>query len=215
MSPDKIKVFLVEDDPDWVSAVSAYLGREEDLVIVGTAANRAEAVKGAEETDPDVVLMDIDLQGEGRDGIFAALEIAEKGRAKIVMLTSLSEEQVITEAFTAGAVSYVPKAHYRELPQTIRQAHRHSYPMEVLLKELSRLKREEQLQGLTPAEREVFELIGQGYTQGQIERKLFKSESTLKNQVNKMLKKLGVRSSREAVEKVRRRGLWRGGKDRE
>ena len=80
--------------------------------------------------------------------------------------------------------------------------------MEALLKEFTRLKREEQLQVLTAAEREVFELIEDGYTQPQIQEKLYKAESTLKNQVNKMLKKLGVRSSKEAVEKVRRKGLW-------
>jgi NarL family two-component system response regulator LiaR len=79
--------------------------------------------------------------------------------------------------------------------------------MEALLKEFTRLKREEQLKELTAAEREVFDMIEQGYTQSQIGRMLHKTESTLKNQVNKLLKKLGVRSSREAVKKVRRKGL--------
>ncbi|WP_338130595.1 hypothetical protein [Cohnella ginsengisoli] len=61
--------------------------------------------------------------------------------------------------------------------------------MEALLKELRRLKREEQLQPLTAAEREVYVMLEEGYTHAQIERKLYKSESTLKNQVNKILKK--------------------------
>lgn len=76
--------------------------------------------------------------------------------------------------------------------------------MQALLKEFRRLKREERLQPLTPAEREVFELIEDGRTQAEIGRKLFKSESTLKNQVNRILKKLGASSSREAVRRLRR-----------
>ncbi|MDF2660980.1 MAG: two component transcriptional regulator, LuxR family, partial [Paenibacillus sp.] len=56
-------------------------------------------------------------------------------------------------------------------------------------------------------ERELFGLLEAGYTQREIGGKLYKAESTLKNQVNKMLKKLRVKSSKEAVEKVRRGGL--------
>src|SRR5690606_9796356 len=93
------------------------------------------------------------------------------------------------------------------LPDVIRGALKGGNPMEALLKEFARLKREEQLRPLTGAEREVFELLEDGYTQPQIGRKLYKAESTLKNQVNQILKKLRVKSSKEAVEKVRRGGL--------
>ena len=56
---------------------------------------------------------------------------------------------------------------------------------------ICRLKREERLRGLTPAEREVFDLLDEGYTHSQMEQKLFKTESTLKNQINKILKSSG------------------------
>lgn len=205
-----IRLILVEDDPDWVTAMSAFLGREPDFVLTGTAANAADAIELAQTADFDVVLMDIHLSGDRLDGIYAAADIAElRPQAKIIMLTSLQDESIIRDSFTAGAIHYVPKSDYRQLPQAIRSAYHHAYPMEVLLKEFARLKREEQLKPLTPAEREVLELIGQGYTQAQIERKLYKSESTIKNQVNKILKKLGVKSSKEAVQKVRRKGLFR------
>ena len=125
------------------------------------------------------------------------------------MLTSLGDEQVITQSFTAGAVNYIEKSKFKELPAAIRSAVLHPGSMDVLLKEFARLKREEQLRGLTPAEREVFDLLDEGYTHSQMEKKLFKTESTLKNQINKILKKLGVRSSKEAVEKVRRKGIVR------
>lgn len=203
-----IKVFIVEDDSDWIKALTSYLNRESDLLVVGTAANSAEALSMAQTIPFDVVLMDIQLEGSRLDGIHTAMMMQEHSTAKIIMLTSLNDEETMTRAFTAGAVQFLEKTRFQELPHAIRSAYHHPAPMEALLKELARLKREEQLKELTGAEREVFELIESGYTQSQIEQKLFKAESTLKNQVNKMLKKFGVRSSKEAVEKVRRRGLF-------
>jgi DNA-binding NarL/FixJ family response regulator len=204
---DSIKVLIVEDDPDWIKAITTFLNKEADLLVVGAATDSFGAVRLARTLAFDVVLMDIQLTENGLDGIRTAVEMNELHPAKIIMLTSLSDEAVMTQAFTAGAVNYLEKTRFQELPQAIRSAYHHPSAMEALLKEFSRLKREEQLSTLTAAEREVFELIEAGYTQPQIEKKLYKAESTLKNQVNKMLKKLGVKSSREAVEKVKRKGL--------
>ncbi|TYP72491.1 response regulator transcription factor [Paenibacillus methanolicus] len=202
-----IRVLMVEDDPDWIKAVTAYLNRESDLLVVGSATAADEAVRLAKTLAFDVVLMDIQLSDKEYEGIYAAMEIHAIHPAKIVMLTSVRDERAMTQSFTAGAIDYLEKSRFHELPQAIRKAHHHAAPMEALLKEFSRLKREEQLKDLTSAEREVFELIEDGYTQPQIEKKLFKAESTLKNQINKMLKKLGVKSSKEAVELVRKNGL--------
>lgn len=202
-----IKILITEDDPDWIKAMTAFLNKEADMLVVGAATSREEAVRLAGTLEFDVALMDICLTPGQVDGIYAAMELLEVRPAKVIMLTSLEEESVITRAFTAGAVQYVVKTDYRSLPQTIRTVMRSSNPMEVLLKEFARLKREEQLKELTGAERELFGLLEAGYTQREIGGKLYKAESTLKNQVNKMLKKLRVKSSKEAVEKVRRGGL--------
>lgn len=202
-----IRVLLVEDDPDWIKAMTSFLHHEEDILVVGSATGSSEALVLAKTLAFDVVLMDIQLEGSPMDGIRTALEIHEIHPAKIIMLSSLEDEHTMMKSFTAGAVNYVEKSRFRDVPHAIRTAHHHPSVMEALLKEFARLKREEQLNELTAAEREVFELIEEGYTQPQIGKKLFKTESTLKNQVNKMLKKLGVRSSKEAVEKVRRKGI--------
>jgi NarL family two-component system response regulator LiaR len=208
MSKDEhIKVLLVEDDPDWIKAMTSFLNHEKDILVVGAAMQSEEAIRLAGTLAFDVVLMDIQLTVGGMEGIYVAAEINDIHPAKIIMLTSVGDESVMTQAFTAGAVNYIEKTRFKDIPHAIREAHRHPSAMEALLKEFARLKREEQLKELTPAEREVFELIEIGYTQPQMERKLHKTESTLKNQVNKILKKLGAKSSKEAVEKVRRRGL--------
>ncbi|NIK71513.1 response regulator transcription factor [Paenibacillus sp. BK033] len=202
-----IKIFLVEDDPDWIRAMSAYLNSEPDLEVAGFATSSREALEKAQQLDFDVVLLDIQLTDYQEEGIHTAIELNDIHPARIIMLTSMKDESIIMQAFTAGAVNYVEKTNYKELPHVIRNAYQHPRAMDALLKDYARLKREEQLRQLTAAEREVFELIEQGYTQPQMEKKLYKTESTLKNQVNKMLKKLGVTSRKEAVEKVRRKGL--------
>lgn len=204
---EQIKVLLVEDDPEWIKAMTSFLHHEDDMLVVGSATNKEEAVRLARTLDFDVVLMDIQLGEGAMDGIYAAIDIHDIHPAKIIMLTSLRDERVITQAFTAGAVNYIEKSRFKDIPHAIRTAYHHPAAMDALLKEFARLKREEQLKPLTQAEREVFELIEAGYTQSQIEKMLFKAESTLKNQVNKILKKLGVKTSRQAVEKVRRKGL--------
>ena len=207
---NRIHVFLVEDDPDWIKSMTVFLNAQEDMIVVGAAESPEQAIAMAQVLSFDIVLMDIQLTAGRLDGIYAAAEILErKPDAKVIMLTSLDDELVITQSYTAGAVNYIEKSNFEELPAAIRSAVHQPGSMEVLLKEFARLKREEQLRSLTPAEREVFDLLDVGYTHSQMEKKLFKTESTLKNQINKILKKLGVRSSREAVEKVRRKGIVR------
>lgn len=202
-----IRVLLVEDDPDWIKALTVFLNGEPDMLVVGAATGKAEALSLARTLAFDVALMDIQLTDGGRSGIYAAAELHDIHPAKIIMLTSVGDADAMTQAFTAGAVNYIEKSRFKDIPQAIRSAYHHPAAMDALLKEFARLKREEQLKPLTAAEREVFELIEEGYTHAQMERKLYKAESTLKNQVNKILKKLGVKSGREAVEKVRRKGL--------
>lgn len=203
-----IRVIIVEDDPDWVQAVSEYLQREDDIAIAGVAYTAEDALSLAESLEFDVALLDIQLTPGQTEGIMTALELARlRPEAKLIMLTSMSDEETIKKAFIAGAVHYIVKASYRDLPYAIRSSFRQRNPMEVLLKEFSRLKEEEQLQPLTPAEKEIVSLISQGYSRSQMEKKLFKAESTLKNQINAILKKLGVKSGKEAVDKIRRKGL--------
>ncbi|KNY26547.1 response regulator transcription factor [Pseudobacteroides cellulosolvens] len=189
---DKIKVMLVEDDPDWIKVMANYLNNEEDICVTATATNKNEAVILASNLKVDIILMDINLDGNKYDGIYAAAEINMVNEAKIIMLTSLHEKDIIIDSFTAGAINYISKRDFTQIPNTIRSSLRQFNPMEVLLNEYGRLKEEEQLNSLSISEKEVFKLLAKGYTNSQIEKELYKSRSTLKNQINKIYKKIGV-----------------------
>lgn len=202
----KIKVAIVDDDVSWIKEMSKILNREEDIVVVGTAFSKEDAINLVKNIDIDVILMDINLSGNRCDGIAATLEINKIKEIKTIMLTSLNDENVIINSFTAGAKNYITKSEYFKIPETIKNLYNDKSPFDVLLKDYTRLKEEEQLKILTPSERELYKLIEEGNTRNQIQNKLLKSENTVKNQLKKIFRKFNAKSSREVVEKVKSRG---------
>lgn len=203
---EKIKVFLVEDDPDWVITMTYLLNSQKGIEVKVTASNREEALSKAFVEKYDVVLMDINLSENKYDGIFTAADILSKKKVKIIMLTSLDSDDIIVDSFKAGAIDYVLKSNFKSIPHIIRSAYTRRLPIEVLLEDYYRLSHEEILKDLTPSEREVFELKKQGLTTKEIAEKLNKTERTLKNQSGVILKKLSVRNFKDAIDKVLQKG---------
>jgi two-component system response regulator DevR len=210
----KIRVFIVEDDLVWRKGLVDYINKEADVTIVGEAGTQEEALKWFQESDADVVLMDINLTENNLDGIDTALSITEqKEDCKIIMLTSLTAEDVIIESFSAGAVNYISKSNFKEIPDAIRAAYNrqsaiHPTAAAALRNEFLRLKNEEFQKLLSPAEKELLQLIHQGQTQSQIEKTLHITRRTIKNHINRILKKLGVKTSKEAAAKAKQKKLF-------
>ena len=204
---DNIRVVVVEDDLVFQKAVINFINHQPDMMVVGAASNKVDAVNLVKSLEVDIVLMDINLKGNESDGIIAALEIAQSNHAKIIMLTGIDDAVTIMDSFTAGAVHYVLKENYLEIPNTIRLLSKNNVPYEILMKEFSRLKKEEQLQDLSYPEKEVFYLVEQGYTQAEIGQKLYKTQNTIKTQIKSMLKKLKVNNMKEAVQKIKSKGI--------
>src|SRR5665647_3189219 len=183
MFMDKIQVAIVEDDLGWLKALTSFLNKQGDILVEGTAMNREDAVNLARTSIFDVIIMDINLNENKRDGILAAVEILQSVKVKIIMLTSLKDDEIITDSFTAGAVNYISKENYIEIPNAIRTAFHNDSPIEVLLNEFSKLKRDEQLKELSGSEKQVYDLLEKGYTKAGIESKLYKTANTVKSQV--------------------------------
>lgn len=214
-----IRVMIVEDDEDWLRGLAAYLAKEDDIAIVGQAASAEAARSVAASAKPDVILMDIMLV-DSMEGIALTAEISQLCDARIIMLSSLEEKQVIFEAFKAGAINYLVKSAFGQIPQAIRQAYASSSPIdarvaEQMREEFRRLKQVEreyqvkQMQDMmTPTEIQVLSMIDQGYTQTQIADKFVISIRTVKNHVGNILKKLNGKSSKEAAQKAKDMGLF-------
>lgn len=206
----KIKVFLVDDDPEWLTAMEIFLGNLPDMTVVGAATTRNEAVSMAQSLEFDVVLMDINLTETRYDGIYAA-EICRFKTVKILMLTSLNDEDIILNSFIAGAVNFIPKSQYQAIPEAIRATYHNRSPVEIILRDYSRLKEAEQIQSLTRSEREILALAEEGLSRTQISRKLHKSEQTIKNQIGVILKKLDVDRIKDAITRVKTKGIIKPG----
>ncbi|ATF16217.1 DNA-binding response regulator [Brevibacillus brevis X23] len=209
-----IRVFLVEDDPVWRKGLIDFLNKEPDLTVVGEAGFKAEAIERFLPAKADVVLMDINLTENNLDGIETAIEfMALQADSKIIMLTSLTDEAVIVESFSAGAVNYISKSSFKEIPDAIRAAYNsqsaiHPTAAAALRNEFLRLKNDENQKLLSPAERDILQLIHQGQTQTQIEQSLHITKRTIKNHINRILKKMGVKTSKEAAAKASQKKLF-------
>jgi two-component system vancomycin resistance associated response regulator VraR len=218
----KIRVGLLEDDPDWLRGLKEYLISERDLEMAWTASCGDElraAIEGAaEDGGADVVLMDIMIDGRP-EGIALAEETALTTGARIIMLTSMEEKELILKSFQAGAIDYQLKSGFEALPDAIRAAYAKHSPISAaaaaqLREEFRRLKGVEKAfeakkvaDLITPSELQLLGLIDRGYSQPQIAGKLYITLRTVKNHVGNILRKLGAESSKEAAGKAKDLGL--------
>lgn len=224
MSP--IRVWIVEDDPDWLRGLASYIGGQPDMTVA-LAADEPETVRRALSEglpEADVVLMDIMLHGHPA-GIELAEETARLTGARVIMLTSMEEKEFIFRSFQAGAIDYQIKADYESLPQAIRSAfaRRSSISPEAAermreeFRRLKRLEREFEVRKIrdlvTPSELQLLELVDRGYSQSQIAERLVISIRTVKNHINRVLKKLNLPGSKDAARKAREMGLFDPGRD--
>ena len=103
-----IRILLVDDNVVYRAGVRALLGKQRDLVVVGEVGTGEEAVTCANATRPDVVLMDLAMPGKG--GLWAMRRLTALGvKAKVLVLTALSQEWELLEALEAGARGFVEK----------------------------------------------------------------------------------------------------------
>ncbi len=103
-----IRVLIADDHPLMRKGLADILDGIADIEVVGAAEDGAAAIALAHAVKPDIVLMDISMPG--MDGIEATEKLVEMGsEARVVMLTSYSEREKITQALAAGAVSYLTK----------------------------------------------------------------------------------------------------------
>ncbi|MDG0794635.1 response regulator transcription factor [Cohnella ginsengisoli] len=222
-----IKIWIVEDDEDWRRGLVSYLNEEPDLQVK-LASGDPDQVRGAlartegaeDSLAPDVVLMDIMLHGLP-EGIALAEEVAVAAGARVIMLTSMEEKDLILRSFQAGAIDYQLKTDFEGLPEAIRGAARREAPispaaasrMREEFKRLKALEREfevKKMQDLiTPAELQLLEMVDRGYSQSQIADRQFISIRTVKNHINHILRKLGVPGSKEAARQARDMGLFK------
>jgi DNA-binding NarL/FixJ family response regulator len=213
-----MRVLLVDDHRLISDMLSDALGEAKDIEVVGTAANGTEGVEMAKRHQPDVVLMDVEM--DEMNGIAATREVVRLlPGVKVVMLTANADHGTILDAMESGAVGYLTKD--KALVDDVVDAVRRAYAGEIMLptaligrlitslatRRREQAERQDLVERLTAREREILHLIAEGADNKTIADRLIVSPHTVRTHVQNLLAKLGAHSKLEALTIAARRGL--------
>jgi two-component system response regulator DevR len=197
-----IRVFLLDDHEVVRRGVHDLLDAEPDIDVVGEAASADQALARGPALRPDVAVLDVRLP-DG-DGITVCRELrSHMPELACLMLTSFDDDEALLDAIMAGAAGYVLKQiRGSDLVAAVRTVASGQSMLDpaTTARLMSSLREDkagaepeqEALAALSPREREILGLIGEGLTNRQIGKRLYLSEKTVKNNVSRLLAKLGV-----------------------
>ena len=221
-----IRVLVADDQKVVREGLVMVLGLLDDVEVVGTACDGADAVEQAASLRPDIVLMD--LRMPRCDGVEATRLLRERQpEVKVVVLTTYADDRSVIDALRAGARGYLTKdAGSEEIWQGLRQVFRDGAVIDPavqhhLLDAISTGTapppapaepppggRDSGLpDGLTPREAEVLTLIAGGLSNAEIAKRLVVTEGTVKSHINHLLPKIGARDRAQAVSYAYQHGL--------
>jgi DNA-binding NarL/FixJ family response regulator len=199
-----IKIMIVDDHEVVRLGLSNLLSRQPGWQVVAEAGTEPEAIRRAEETRPDVIVMDIRL-GDG-SGIDACRAIIKRlPDVHIIMLTSFADDELLFNAIEAGAAGYVLKqVGNDDLVRAIETVARGEALLDPsitgrVLAKLRETSRSKVFADLTEQELKVLGLIAEGKTNREIAQSLHLVEGTVRNYVSNILGKLGLSNRAEAT----------------
>ncbi|MBP2017876.1 NarL family two-component system response regulator LiaR [Symbiobacterium terraclitae] len=191
-----IRLLIVDDHKMVREGLKIYLSTEPEIHVVGEAENGEEAARLAAELRPDVILMDLIMPGvDGIEGTKRCLAACPETR--VIVLTSMPDDELVVPAIRAGALSYILKdISADELAETIKKAVSgkptlHPVAAQRMMQELTAPpKPRPGVDEISPREMEVLRLIAQGLSNKEIGDRLFIGERTVKTHVSHLLEKL-------------------------
>ncbi|WP_374173517.1 response regulator [Flavobacterium tructae] len=203
----KIQVAIVEDDKNYNQALKNIIDFQQDMECVAQFFNGKNALQKLEALEPDVVLMDIQLQDlSGIDLVFKLTDVMPG--TTFVMCTSFENDEKIFSALRAGASGYLVKGDpLDKIIQAIQEAHKGGAPMSFaiakrVLQHFQETKVQVQtLSSLTVTEKEVLDLLAQGLLYKEIANKKNVTIDTIKKHIGNIYRKLQVSNKIEAINK--------------
>ena len=205
-----IRVLVVDDHPVVPEGIVTVLSEDPELDVVDAAATAQHAVEAVGETQPDVVLLDLELPDTPGVNVISSLKQRAAG-TRVLVFTAYETEERVLAAIRAGAAGYLLKgATSEELTRAIKVVASGGSYLEPaaarrVMAEVTSERRYRRL--LSVREREVLELIATGQSNKQIARDLYITERTVKFHVGSILHKLGAANRAQAVALATERGL--------
>ncbi|GGK71908.1 response regulator [Mangrovihabitans endophyticus] len=206
-----IKVLIADDQAMVREGFGALLGAQSDLLVVGDAADGAQAVAAARRLRPDVVLMDVRMPE--LDGLEATRQLLGAGHhdgPRVIILTTFDLDDYVYEALRAGASGFLLKdAPAADLVHAVRvvaagdgllaPSVTRRLIAEFAARPAARRARPVALNGLTPRETDVLRQIARGLSNQEIAAELVVAEQTVKTHIGRILAKLSLRDRAQAV----------------
>jgi len=216
MNP-KIRILVVDDHAVVREGLSALIKTEPDMELVGEAGDGSEAVEKALALQPDVILLDLVMPH--KDGIYAIKEIKRlKLPARILVLTSFAEDELLFPAIKSGALGYMLKdSSGRDLLQAVRdvyngQSSLHPVIARKLVSEYQQEARPvppNEDESLTEREFEIMVLVARGLPNQEIANRLVLSERTVRTHMTNILAKLHLSNRTQVALYAMRKGIVR------
>ena len=187
----KIRVAVIEDDLDFLKAISSFIDNQDDMIVIASATTPDEALSLMPEYGIDVYLIDISLNDKNLDGIKLTAMLCARCSVPVVMLTCLCDETIVENAFAAGANNYVLKDEYKGIPDVVRNISKTKFnPIEILAKRCNLYRQESILNLLTASEAGIYALFNESLKIQEIARLLGKSQNTIKTQIRNIKNKI-------------------------
>jgi DNA-binding NarL/FixJ family response regulator len=203
-----IRVFIADDHAVFRSGLRALLEKEPDIEVVGETGNGFDTIRGVNETNLDVLILDVTMPGLLGSKVAKAV-LKEKPQLAIVVLTMHEDEYYLQELFRLGVRAYVlKKSTGTDVVQAIRAAHKGEQYIDPALAGLvissyvgrqPKKPKTDRLDLMTPRELEVLALLAYGHTNAEIAEKLCISERTVESHRNNIMSKLELKSRAELV----------------
>jgi DNA-binding NarL/FixJ family response regulator len=202
-----IRVLLVDDHAVVRQGLRALLLAYPEIEVIGEASEGETALQIIAKTEPDVTLLDLLMPG--MDGISVLQKLkALNLKAKVLILTSSIEEELIRKAMQAGAKGYVLKAiRASELAEAIKRVAKGQNSIDPDIAQILFQQADDPLEPLTHREREVFDTMARGLNNSEIAERLQVGETTVRTHVASVLDKLGLRDRTQVMAYALKRGL--------
>ena len=201
---DPIRVLVVDDHPVVRQGLRSFLSSRDGIDVVGEAADAGAGAAEAARLAPDVVLFDLVMPGGGSIDAIERIR-AQSPSPRVLVLTSFGADDQVLPAVRAGAAGYLMKdVAPADLEAAVRTVHRGGVVLDpqvaaTVMDEVGRGPGGPAVADLTPREREVLALLGQGLSNRELAAALFVSEKTVKTHVSSILSKLRLADRTQAA----------------
>lgn len=193
-----MKIVVIDDDKLVALSLKTILEAAGTITVAAMGSSGADAIRLYQEIRPDVMLMDIRM--EGMTGLEAGEQILSQfPAAKLLYLTTFSDDEYIVKALNMGAKGYILKQDFEGIAPALEAVMRgQSVFGEKIISRLPEMMKQQEAfdyaaHGISEKEREIMELVAEGLSNKEIAARLYLSEGTVRNYLSTLLDKLSLR----------------------